>query len=50
MENYQEQCNSELRNQEIKSNMRTLTGFMWMMIAITLMWLLTLVRFFDVNA
>lgn len=49
MENYQEQCNTELRNQEIKSNQRTLTGFMWMMIAITVMWVLTLVRFFDVN-
>lgn len=50
MENYQEQYKHELHQQEINSNLRTLKGFFWIFATILVLWLLTLVRIFVVNA
>lgn len=50
MENYQEQYKQELHKQEINSNLRTLKGFFWIFVTILVLWLLTLVRIFIVDA
>ena len=50
MENYQEQYKQELHRQEINSNLRTLKGFFWIFATILVLWLLTLVRIFIVDA
>ena len=50
MENYQEQYKHELHQQEINSNLRTLKGFFWIFATILVLWLLTLVRIFVVDA
>lgn len=50
MENYQEQYKQELHQQEINSNLRTLKGFFWIFVTILLLWVLTLVRVFIVDA
>ena len=50
MENYQEQYKQELHQQEINSNLRTLKGFFWIFATILVLWLLTLVRVFVVDA
>ncbi len=50
MENYQEQYKQELHQQEINSNLRTLKGFVWIFVTILVLWLLTLVRVFIVDA
>lgn len=50
MENYQEQYKQELHQQEINSNLRTLKGFFWIFVTILILWLLTLVRIFIVDA
>ncbi len=50
MGNYQEQYKHELHQQEINSNLRTLKGFFWIFATILVLWLLTLVRIFVVDA
>ena len=50
MENYQEKYKKELYQQEINSNIHTLKGFFWIFVTILLLWLLTLVRIFIVDA
>lgn len=50
MENYQEQYKQELHQQEINSNLRTLKGFFWIFVTILVLWILTLVRIFIVDA
>ena len=50
MENYQEQYKRELHQQEINSNLRTLKGFFWIFVTILVLWILTLVRVFIVDA
>ena len=50
MENYQEQYKQELHQQEINSNLRTLKGFFWIFVTVIVLWLLTLVRVFIVDA
>lgn len=50
MENYQEQYKQELHQQEINSNLRTLKGFFWIFVTILVLWLLTLMRIFIVDA
>ena len=50
MENYQEQYKQELHQQEINSNRRTLKGFLWIFVTILVLWLLTLVGIFIVDA
>lgn len=50
MENYQEKYKKELHQQEINSNIHTLKGFFWIFVTILLLWLLTLVRIFIVDA
>lgn len=50
MENYQEKYKKELHQQEINSNIHTLKGFFWIFATILLLWLLTLVRIFIVDA
>ena len=50
MENYQEQYKQELHQQEINSNLRTLKGFLWIFVTILILWLLTLVGIFIVDA
>ena len=50
MENYQEQYKRELHQQEINSNLRTLKGFLWIFATILVLWLLTLLRIFIVDA
>lgn len=39
----------ELRYQEIKSNKYTLKGFMWFLLFLCLVWLLTVIGFFEMN-
>ena len=50
MENYQEQYKQELHQQEINSNLRTMKGFFWSFVTMMVLWLLTLVRIFIVDA
>ena len=50
MENYQEKYKKELYQQEINSNIHTLKGLFWIFVTILLLWLLTLVRIFIVDA
>lgn len=50
MENYQEQYNQELHQQEIRSNLQTLKGFFWIFVTILVIWVLTLLRIFIVDA
>ena len=50
MENYQEQYKQELHQQEINSNLQTLKGFFWSFVTMMVLWLLTLVRIFIVDA
>lgn len=48
MENLKEN-EKELRYQEIKSNKYTLKGFMWFLLFLCLVWLLTVIGFFEMN-
>ena len=50
MENYQEQYNQELHQQEINSNLRTLKGYFWIIVTMLVLWLLTLMSIFIVDA
>ena len=49
MEDFAEQYRREVLEQEIKSNKRTLKGFFWTFAAVGLMWLLTVIGFFEVD-
>ena len=49
MEDLKEQYRRELTYQEIKSNKRTLKGFVWFLAAVALTWLLTVTGFFEVD-
>ena len=49
MEDHQKQFQEELQRQEIKSNKRTLQGFLWFFAAMTLIYVLTVVNFFVVD-
>ncbi|MBO5486647.1 MAG: GGDEF domain-containing protein, partial [Eubacterium sp.] len=49
MRDFVEQYRQELVNQEIKSNKRTLTGFIWFLVAVALIWVLTVAGFFEVD-
>lgn len=50
MQNYQEQYNQELHQQEINSNLRTLKGYFRIIVTMLVLWLLTLMRIFIVDA
>lgn len=49
MEDFKEQYRREVLDQEIKANKRTLKGFIWTFAAVGLMWLLTMIDFFEVD-
>lgn len=49
MEDFKEQYRRELIYQEIKSNKRTIKGFMWFLIGVAFTWLLTMTGFFEVD-
>ena len=49
MDNFNEQYRIELRNQEIKSNKRTLKSFLSFFIAMLVIWILTAVDIFDID-
>lgn len=49
MEDFKEQYRKELIYQEIKSNKSTLKGFIWFLIAVAFVWLLTVTGFFEVD-
>lgn len=49
MEDFMEQYHSELAYQEMKANKHTLKGFCWFLVALTLIWLLTVTGFFEVD-
>lgn len=47
MEDFKEQYRRELIYQEIKSNKRTLKGFIWFLAAVAFIWMLTMTGFFS---
>lgn len=49
MDDFREQYRNELINQEIKSNKYTLKGFVWFIVAVAFIWLLTVTGFFEVD-
>lgn len=49
MEDFKEQYRQELIYQEIKANRHTLRGFLWFLIAVAFIWLLTMIGFFEVD-
>ena len=49
MDDFKEQYRQELIFQEIKSNKHTLRGFLWFLLALSLIWLLTMTGFFAVD-
>ena len=49
MEEFREQYKKELIDQEVESNKRTLKGFVWFLLAVALIWLLTVIGFFEVD-
>lgn len=49
MDDFKEQYRQELIFQEIKSNKHTLRGFLWFLLAVALIWLLTVTGFFEVD-
>lgn len=49
MEDFKEQYQQELIYQGIKSNKRTLKGFVWFLITVAFIWLLTVTDFFEVD-
>lgn len=49
MEDFKEQYRKELLYQEIKSNRYTLKGFLWFIVGLAFVWLLTVIGFFQVN-
>ncbi len=49
MEGFKEQYQQELIYQEIKSNKRTLKSFIWFLLAVAFIWLLTVTGFFEVD-
>jgi diguanylate cyclase (GGDEF)-like protein len=49
MDNYQEQFRQELAYQETKSNKYTLKGFTWFILAVGLIWLLTIIGIFEID-
>lgn len=49
MEDFMEQYHSELAYQEVKANKHTLKGFCWFLVALTLIWFLTVMGFFEVD-
>ncbi|MGN1179722.1 MAG: GGDEF domain-containing protein [Suilimivivens sp.] len=49
MDDFKEQYRQELIFQEIKSNKHTLRGFLWFLLAVALIWLLTVIGFFEVD-
>lgn len=48
-DDYKKQYELEIKFQEINSNKRTLKGFLWIFMALSFVWILTMVRFFDVS-
>lgn len=49
MEDFKEQYEKELRYQEIKANKHTLKGFVWFLVGVVFVWLLTVTGFFEVD-
>lgn len=49
MDDFKEKYRQELIFQEIKSNKHTLRGFLWFLLAVALIWLLTVTGFFEVD-
>lgn len=49
MEDFKEQYTKELIHQEIKSNKHTLKGFLWFLVGVAFIWLLTVTGFFEVD-
>ena len=47
---FKEQYSKEIHNQEIKSNKRTLKGFMWLFVLLFMIWLFTMEGLFVVDA
>ena len=46
MNTFSKLYDTELHNQEIKSNKRTLMGFCWFFLTLLLVWVLTMINFF----
>lgn len=49
MNDFKEQYRQELINQEIKSNKRTVQGFIWFLAVLTIVWLLNVIGFFELD-
>ncbi len=49
MEDFKEQYRQELIYQEIKANKHTLKGFVWFLLGVAFIWLLTVTNFFEVD-
>ncbi len=49
MEDFKEQYRQELIYQEIKANKHTLKGFVWFLLGVAFIWLLTVTDFFEVD-
>lgn len=49
MEDFKEQYQQELTYQEMRSNKHTLKGFIWFLMAVAFIWLLTVADFFEVD-
>lgn len=49
MEDFKEQYKQELIYQEIKANKHTLKGFVWFLLGVAFIWLLTVTDFFEVD-
>ena len=48
-DDFKSQYEQELLYQEISANKNTLKGFLWFLIAVALIWLLTMIGFFEVD-
>ena len=49
MNTFSKLYDTELHNQEIKSNKRTLMGFCWFFLTLLLVWVLTMINFFLIS-
>ena len=49
MDDFKTQYEQELLHQEITANKNTLKGFIWFLLAVALVWLLTMIDFFEVD-
>ena len=49
MEDFKDQYEKELLYQEIKANKHTLKGFVWFLVGVVFVWLLTVTGFFEVD-